>query len=274
MRKNWYVSIIICIFFCFAGCVSIANKEDLDVLKAEIDQKIITEQNSDQKKFQEINTKIEDIKKIQEQQQTVILSINEETKNQIRELKVAIDDAYQNQKKDFENFKRFQEEKNLQFGQDIDTIKKAQNELLRTSVSLTDSMVNFQKDVLALKTSMQQIASEIDSLNNRNIVQRTDIENLKKYYDAQIETLLKEIVRQESEIVGLKQAIEKKHISHKDTEIQPIKVEQSPKKYHIVQKGETLSGIAKKYNTSSQKIKEINKIKNDNVITGQKLLIP
>ncbi|MCX7705234.1 MAG: LysM peptidoglycan-binding domain-containing protein [bacterium] len=243
-------------------------------MKTEFEQKIATEQEKNQKKYQEILTKIEGIQKIQEQQQTVILSINEEIKNQIGELKIAMDDSYQNQKKEFDIFKKSQEEKNFQFGQDIDTVKKAQNELLRTSISLTDSMVNFQKDILALKTSMQQIASEFDALNVRNLVQRSDLEILKKYYDTQIETLLKEIVRQESEIFSLKQAIQKKQISHEDTEVQLKKLDQSSERYHIVKKGETLSSIAKKYNTSTQKIKEINKIKDDSLLVGQKLLIP
>ncbi|MCM8759734.1 MAG: LysM peptidoglycan-binding domain-containing protein [Candidatus Omnitrophica bacterium] len=273
MKKSWHLSTICIISLILGGCVSIANKDDLDILKSEIDNKILTQQESNQKKFQEIYAKIEGIQKIQEQQQMIILSTSEETKNQIRELRAAIDDSYQDQKKTLETFKKFQDEKNLQFTQDIDTIRKAQNELLRTSVSLTDSMVNFQKDLLALKTSIQQIATEIDSLSTRNIVQRSDIENLKKYYDSQIETLLNEIVRQESEIVSLKRTLEKQ-ISDEGTELASKKSEGSPTRYHIVQKGETLSDIAKKYNTSVQKIRELNKIKDGNLLIGQRLLIP
>ena len=44
--------------------------------------------------------------------------------------------------------------------------------------------------------------------------------------------------------------------------------------YHIVKKGETLSSIARKYNTTVQKIKTKNKMKSDNLQIGQKLTMP
>ena len=44
--------------------------------------------------------------------------------------------------------------------------------------------------------------------------------------------------------------------------------------YYIVQKGDTLTKIAKQYNTTVYKLKKINNIKNANlIITGQKLII-
>jgi len=43
---------------------------------------------------------------------------------------------------------------------------------------------------------------------------------------------------------------------------------------HQIDKGQTLSGIAKRYKISSEKIIEINKIEPDKIRAGQKLLIP
>lgn len=274
MKKHLFPLLFYALCLILAGCASIANKEDIDMLKTEIDQKISANQDSNLRKFQETDAKIEDIQKIQQQQQIALLNISEEMKNQIKELQVAIDDSYQNQKKDFEMFKKSQDDKNLQFTQDIETLRKSQNDLIRTSASLTDSMVTLQKDIMAIKTSIQQIASEFDSLNSRKSVQQSDMENLKKYYDAQIETLLKEIVRQESEIFNLKQIVQKKQDSYETTS-SGSKIQNQPStRYHIVQKGETLSVLAKKYNTSIAKIKETNRLKNDSLIIGQKLIIP
>ena len=46
------------------------------------------------------------------------------------------------------------------------------------------------------------------------------------------------------------------------------------KKYHVVQKGETLSGIASKYGTTYQELAKLNGLSNPNLIrTGQKLRI-
>ena len=43
--------------------------------------------------------------------------------------------------------------------------------------------------------------------------------------------------------------------------------------YYIVQKGDTLYGISKKYNTSVQSIKELNNLSSNNLSIGQKLII-
>ena len=43
--------------------------------------------------------------------------------------------------------------------------------------------------------------------------------------------------------------------------------------YYIVQKGDTLYGISKKYNTSVQSIKELNNLSGNNLSIGQKLII-
>ena len=45
------------------------------------------------------------------------------------------------------------------------------------------------------------------------------------------------------------------------------------KKYHTVEKGNTLSTIAKKYNTTVSEIKKLNNLKSDNINLGQKLVV-
>ncbi len=50
-------------------------------------------------------------------------------------------------------------------------------------------------------------------------------------------------------------------------------VQKSPNKYHIVKKGETLGKIASKYNTSVSSIKSLNRLHNNNLRIGQKLLV-
>ena len=43
---------------------------------------------------------------------------------------------------------------------------------------------------------------------------------------------------------------------------------------HVVGKGEYLAKIARKYNVSVSALKNANKLKNDTVFVGQKLVIP
>ncbi|MCM8821211.1 MAG: LysM peptidoglycan-binding domain-containing protein [Candidatus Omnitrophica bacterium] len=266
--------ILIFPLFMLAGCTTIVSREDLDAFKTEIEQKLAVVENNSLKNSKEVNDGINNLKQLHQQQQETIMGVAEESRGRIQELKIAIDDSAQSQRKEFEFFKKNQEEKNSQFGQDIDTIKKSQNELMRTSASLMDSMVNLQKDLLALKTSLQQVASEFDAMNNRKFIDEAEILKLKKYYDGQIETLLNEIVRQESEIFALKQVYQKKQASQDFEVTGHDSREMATARYHTVKKGETLSGIAKKYNTTSQKLREINKLKTDTVTIGQKLVIP
>ncbi|HOJ30730.1 MAG TPA: LysM peptidoglycan-binding domain-containing protein [bacterium] len=259
------------------GCTTVAMKDDVSILKEEIEQKLAANETTSSNRFQEVNTRIEQLQQTQEQQQASLLKLAEGLKTQVNDLKIAFDDSAQNQGKEFELFKKNQNEKNNQFTQDIETLRKSQNDLIKTSVSLTDSMVNYQKDLLGVKTSMQQIATEIDALSTKKYVQKEEIENTKKEIYQQIQqmqqVLVSEITRQESEIFALKQALKTLESSRKIENTPPTK-ESAEKTYHIVKKGETLSSIAKKYGTTMKKIKEANNMKTDIVTTGQKLLIP
>ena len=44
-------------------------------------------------------------------------------------------------------------------------------------------------------------------------------------------------------------------------------------KTYTVKKGDTLYGISKQFNTSAQKIRELNNLKNDNIVPSQVLII-
>ncbi|HOK79553.1 MAG TPA: LysM peptidoglycan-binding domain-containing protein [bacterium] len=251
-------------------------KDDVTLLKEEIEQKLATSETTNSTKFQEVGARIEQLQQSQEQQQASLLKLAEDLKTQINDVKIAFDDSVQNQRKEFEIFRKNQEEKNNQFTQDIETLRKSQNDLIKTSVSLTDSMVNYQKDLLGIKTSMQQIATAMDSLSTKDYIQKEEFENTKKEIYQQIEkiqqVLVSEITRQESEIFALKQAL--KLVEPRKNESSSQAKESAEKAYYVVKKGDTLSSIAKKYSTTKQKIKEANKMKTDSVKIGQKLLIP
>ncbi|MCM8815205.1 MAG: LysM peptidoglycan-binding domain-containing protein [Candidatus Omnitrophica bacterium] len=272
-RKVQKFLIMLSSVFIFAGCTTIASREDLDAFKTEIDRRLEIMNDASLKKSKEIDESISNLKQMYQQQQETLMSLAEENRGRIQELKIAIDDSMQSHRREFEFFKKNQEEKNVQFAQDIDTIK-SQNELMRTSASLMDSMVNLQKDILALKTSLQQVASEFDAMTNRKFVDEAEILKLKKYYDGQIEALLNEIVRQESDIFMLKQIYQQKQPLQEfgGSSFQPK--EKSSERYHTVKKGETLNIIAKKYGTTTQKLREINKLNGDTITIGQKLVIP
>lgn len=54
---------------------------------------------------------------------------------------------------------------------------------------------------------------------------------------------------------------------------QPAKPVRSRELFHVVDKGDTLYNISKRYGTTVAKIRELNQLANDNIILGQKLII-
>ena len=50
-------------------------------------------------------------------------------------------------------------------------------------------------------------------------------------------------------------------------------VQQTPNKYHVVKKGETLGKIAAKYHTTVNSLKSMNHLRSTNLRVGQKLLV-
>lgn len=54
---------------------------------------------------------------------------------------------------------------------------------------------------------------------------------------------------------------------------QPVKAEVKSTKYHKIKKGETLSGIARKYHTSVSNLKKWNKLRSDFIREGQRIIV-
>ena len=82
-----------------------------------------------------------------------------------------------------------------------------------------------------------------------------------------------EFVGREHEIYAYqtKETIEKAKVLE---QAQKVAVEPAPKvKYHTVKSGETLSSIARKYNTTVAKIKKLNNLKSDKIKAKQKLRV-
>ena len=91
------------------------------------------------------------------------------------------------------------------------------------------------------------------------------------------EKIVEDTLAQNDSIIREKK--EAKQISPKKEEPKVINKQPKPKpqqanKSYIVRKGDTLSSIARKYNTTVVKIKSKNKLKSDNLQIGQKLVIP
>ncbi|HOA83194.1 MAG TPA: LysM peptidoglycan-binding domain-containing protein [Thermodesulfovibrio thiophilus] len=75
--------------------------------------------------------------------------------------------------------------------------------------------------------------------------------------------------------IGMKLEIPDKDnkVTQNPKELKNNNTDNTEAKYHIVKKGETLSKIARIYNTSVNEIKKINKLQNNKLNIGQKLIV-
>ncbi len=279
MRNGLKLLMIFSIFFS-GGCGYIATREDVDITKEKIED-VETGLKNVNEKFvymeKDYNQKIEKLNRDVKDISDKILVITNEMNNLKEEIKIMrgkIDEVkfeYDGRiKKTTDEFI----EKNLEIKREIEGLKKTYNDLITTTSSINKSFSVLQTDILNLRNSQTKVVENFQDLLKRLEQINERIDKIEKKLDSSTGILLEELTRHESEIYYIK-----KQISNQKTEIskpENIKSILKPEKekYYIVQKGDYLTKIAKKFNTSVDEIKKINNLKSDTVYPGQKLLIP
>ncbi|MCX7917213.1 MAG: LysM peptidoglycan-binding domain-containing protein [bacterium] len=294
MRKYIFTAFF---FILLTGCLDIATKDDIDAIKEKVsnledDFYATVKQIGD--KFtvveNDYNQKDEKIKKsIDEVSDKILVLSNEITslKNETKTIKGKIDETKFENSEKIKNLNEEFIQKSIEIRKDIESIKKdiegaklLYNDLaLKTSSfhqNLSDAQTSVRTDVINLRDSQMKIVDTLQNLAKK--IEQIDekINTIDKKFEHSITSLLEELTRHESEIYQLKKYLsesEKKMELPISPSVKPI-LKTGKEKYHIVQKGEYLTKIAKKYNTSVSEIKKINNLQTDNVYPGQKLLIP
>lgn len=286
MKKIIIFSSIILIFL-FSGCADIATKDEVDAVKEKInnvedDFYVMVKQVNE--KFQNIendyNQKINKINSETKEISDKLLILNSEidslkeevrgVKGKIDELKYEIDEKLKKITDDYI-------EKNLDTKRDIEGLKKTYNDLIITTSNLNQHLSIMQKDIIVLRDSQVKILEGIQNFPQRIEQIEEEINKNEKNLQNLTQTILEELTKHESEIYYLKQKVstdkELGKEEKKDKQVKSIlKTEKG--NYYIVQKGDYLTKIAQKFNTSVSEIKKLNNLKSDTVYPGQKLLIP
>lgn len=135
----------------------------------------------------------------------------------------------------------------------INTMQSSQKE----SLNELNATLNSHKDNIneQVQNKLNNMQFKLDTLQNKIKTYKSETD---KKYNIMIEEVSKEIKRLDSDINMLSN-----NIAGYDGDV------------YVVQKGDTLSGIAHMYNISMQQLMDANNIQNPNTIrTGQKLKIP
>ncbi|MCM8785623.1 MAG: LysM peptidoglycan-binding domain-containing protein [Candidatus Omnitrophica bacterium] len=295
MRKKVFITIFsFGIALIFNSCSDIATKDDIDAIKEKInnlEDDFYATVKQIGEKFNKIETDYkqgdEKIKKnINETNENILVLSNEvnNLKDEIKGVKGKIDE---NNFEQSEKIKKLSDEfieKNIEIKKDIEGIKKdiegvklvyndlslktanMHQGLIETQSNIKTDIVNLRDTQIKIVTTLQDLPKKIDQIDEKiNQVDRKINEVTKSF--------LEELTRHESEIYQLKKHISEHKIEPTSEPVRSI-LKTGKERYHIVQKGEYLTKIAKKYDTSVSEIKKLNNLKSDTIYPGQKLLIP
>jgi LysM repeat protein len=277
--KKFIIPLTLISFLIFSGCADIATKDDIDIVKEKVSNvednfSVTVKQIAE--RFQNIendyNQKITNLNNNLKELSDKILVLNNEInslKEEIKLIKGKIDELKFEYDEKLKKVSDDYTEKNLETKRDIEGLKKAYNDLITTISNLNKNFTSIQSDIISLRDLQSKIVE-----NYKDLPQK--IENIEKRINENNQIILEELTKHESEIYQLKKEISTKEILGKEIEEKPLKsiLKTEKGKYYIVQKGDYLTKIAQKFNTSVSEIKKLNNLKSDTVYPGQKLLIP
>jgi len=270
MYKITPIVISICLLY-LTGCGTIAKKEELISVREEV---LLTRENLEanlsfsekktDRKFEDVE---ETLKKLSEERTPLSESIDS-LKTEIRNLTGKIQEIDYYFKETVEKNKSGQESKNIEFKRDIESLKKSQTDFITSLSSLSKGLSSIQNNLLNLKKSQVQMLDAVKKISGKVAENTSGNAELEKRVEKNIKVLLNEIVRQEKAVVALKKQL------GEISEEKSIVIKTGGITYYTVKKGDYLSKIAKKFNTSVRALKKANKLKKDTIYPRQKLKIP
>ncbi|MCX7917755.1 MAG: LysM peptidoglycan-binding domain-containing protein [bacterium] len=274
--RNWLMNFLI---FCmvFSGCGYIATREDVDITKEMVEdnlkkteEKVIYIEKDYNQKIEKINS---DLKEISDKILILSNEINN-LKGDIKTIRGKIDELNFEYEGKLKKFDEDYEKKNFDLRRDIEGLKRTYNDLITTTSNINKNLSVIQTDIMNLRDSQAKMVESIQKLPQKIEYINEKVDKVEKRIENNTQIFLDEFTRHESEIYQLKkQILDKSSEIQKQESVKPI-LKSDKGKYYIVQKGDHLSKIAEKFNTSINEIKKLNNLKTDTVYPGQKLLIP
>lgn len=149
-----------------------------------------------------------------------------------------------------------------QFNMTVEELREV-NHLAKNSQQITDQQV--------LLVAAQETSKEADS--DTLGVQIASLEDLPtfKQVSAQHTTHSDDARRTAQRMVA--RDVQQDNSAH-DIERRPSRKKQTETRHHVVQRGDTLYSLARRFNTSVQEIQKINNLRSHNIPLGKRLIIP
>lgn len=290
-----------CMLALFSGCETIATQGDLGEMDKKVSglqddfyatSKAISERfkalesNTDSKfasvesgrnalseRTDRLSANVENLVKEKTVLESRISSIDEE----IRKIHGKVDELDYKFSEEMKKEKTSAQQESFEIRRDMEGIRKTYNDIISSIASLGKNLSAIQNDLLAVNQSQVKLGESVNRISSEMERNSARVDSLEESHSRNIQVLIDEITRQESEIFRLKNEFKNRAV-----ETQPagsVKAVETPaasreKKYYTVRKGDSLGSVAGRFNTTVRAVREANKLKNDNLSIGQKLLIP
>lgn len=262
MRRNCGFPVFCLFLVLLAGCI--ATQSDMDVVEKKVtyvedDLYAASEATADRfKKFENetsaINLKLEELSKERASLAEDISSVNSE----IRKLSGKIDETEYKLSEQIKAERDINQKTDFEIRRDIDGLKKTYTDIITSISSLNTNLTVMQNDILSVNKSQVAIAETLNRLSADMIKLEERISTTEQKINANMQIFLDELTRQESEIFYLKN----------------ITAAPSAGKSYVVKSGDSLGALAEKFNTTIDALKKANKLKDNVIHPGQKLILP
>lgn len=266
MQRNYGFPVICICLILLAGCV--ATQSDVDIVEKKVtyvedDLYAASEAIADRfkkseeetnRKLAEVDAKLDEIAKERASLSEDIFSVNSE----IRKLSGKIDETGYKLEEQIKAEREINQKTDFEIRRDIDGLKKTYTDIITSISSLNTNLTAMQNDILSVNRAQVAIAETLNRLSADMIKIEERISANEQKMNANMQVFLDELTRQESDIFYLKN----------------ITAPPPAIKNYVVKSGDSLGALAEKFNTTVDALKKANKLKDDVIHPGQKLILP
>lgn len=306
MKNNIILQVIPALYLLiFAGCETIATKEDIDVVQSKVSyvqddfyatskaiaERFQTIEDGTKTRFEStaadikmLSGRIDNLSSDLEQlvrDSAVRSSEISATNNEIRKLRGSLDELDYKLNEELKKEKASLQQRDLEIRRDIEGLKKTYSDIIASISALSKNLSAIQNDMRSLNQSQIKVTDSLNKLSSdvgKNLERNIALE---KKSDSNIKVFLNELTRQESEIFQIKrdiadlnEAVSKTSTAAPSVETQEHARISSETRYYTVKKGDYLGKIASQFKTTVKAIKDANNLKKDTIYIGQRLVIP
>ncbi|MCL5408550.1 MAG: LysM peptidoglycan-binding domain-containing protein [Candidatus Omnitrophica bacterium] len=231
-------------------------------------------------KTDKMNKKILQVEKNQKNYQVTnqsdLMAVSGKIEGEINDTKSGFSQSLNGLNNKIGSLSKTQYNNDVKYNQKLDTFGKSYNDTLATLNSFNSTMLMYQNNLMSLKDSVQQITQNMNVLNTQQADLSNEVKGIKGEFNDKLQVMLSQLTNQESQIVFLEDKLNNiSAVKPSEKKVSAPGGKSRIYTVYTVKQGDTLLGIANKFNVSLGKLMKLNKFtSNSTIFPGQKIIIP